>query len=158
VLLSMSSPDFHRRMHNLERVTLSFCAGVGDKMRVPERSGLNWGQRPGRDPNQAYLAIPASLQRTDFFPPEAEIFFLTSDDENTWACARRQANGKAIQTVDDNSAFGKYFRDRLGVRSGAMVSITDLQRFGRLSVDIYKQNGFSFFMDFSQQPALRAEY
>ena len=33
-----------------------------------------------------------------------------------------------------------------------MILITHLQRYGRLSVDIYKQNGFSFLMDFSGKP------
>ena len=145
----MDNINFINKLANLERVTLSLCSGAGNNVQVPQRSGLNWGQRPGRNPNQAYLAIPASVQRTDFFPPEGETFFITTDDERTWACARRQANGKAIHTVDNNSILGEYFRDRLGIDSGEMILITHLQRYGRLSVDIYKQNGFSFLMDFS---------
>ena len=36
--------------------------------RVPYRSGLNWGQRPGRNPNQAYLKVPSIEQQSGFFP------------------------------------------------------------------------------------------
>ena len=48
-----------------ECVTLSLLTNRGD---VAARSGLNWGQRPRRNPNQAYLRVPTSIAQTGFFP------------------------------------------------------------------------------------------
>ena len=58
---------------------------------TPERSGLNWGQRPDRRPNEAYIPIPSKIYRTGFFPPIGERFIVQTDDHKTMEFVRAQA-------------------------------------------------------------------
>lgn len=130
-------------------VTLPLTTKRGGQVVVPQRSGLNWGQRPGREPNQAYLSVPVEIQRSGFFPDRGEVFILECDDGFTMKCVRAQANGKGIESPTDNSIIGIYFRKRLGVRSGHMVTVEHLQAYGRTSVDVHFRNEHLFYLDFS---------
>jgi hypothetical protein len=132
-----------------EFVTLPFTSKVRGVLHVPKVSGLNWGQRPGREQNQAYLSIPAYIQRGNFFPVPGHSFVIECDDGEIFNCVRAQANGKAIHTPLNNSLLGVYFRRRLGVMSGYMVKIDDLIKYGRSSVDISKLTDNRYFLDFS---------
>lgn len=134
---------------SLECVTIRLFVGSRQGERMPRASGLNWGQRPGREQNQAYLPVSSEIQASGFFPAMGVEFNLTTDDGESWICARRQANGKAIHTIEDNSILGKYFRKRLGVDLDDAVVMVHLERYGRSSVEIYKINDHSFYMDFS---------
>lgn len=118
---------------------------------VPARSGLNWGQREGRDHNQAYLSVPLSIHNADptFFPPLAETFLVITDDGENLVCVMAQQNRKAIHTRENNSIMGAYFRRRLGLVDGAFVTAADLQRYGRDSVRIYKIDDETYYLDFS---------
>jgi hypothetical protein len=118
---------------------------------LPPRSGLNWGQRPElhREPNQAYIKLPSSVYNTDFFPPRTVHFTVLTDDGKVLICTRAQDNGKAIHTPHNNSLIGEYFRNRLGLPNGAPVTTNDLQRYGRTTVDFYKIDDETYFMDFS---------
>ena len=133
----------------LDFITLPLTAKIKGIEVVPQRSGLNWGQRPGRDPNQAYLPVPAYIQMSGFFPERGEPFLMECDDGEVLKCVRAQANGKAIETSGNNSILGTYFRKRLGVRPGYLVTIDHLFRYGRMSVDISHQNDYRYFLDFS---------
>lgn len=128
--------------------TLSLTTGKSEKARVPFSSGLNWGQRRGRDKNQAYLAVPSSIQRSGFFPEAGVEFTIETDDGQIWKCARRQANGKAIHTVKNNAIMGIYFRRRLGLPLEEFIIIDHLHNYGRTSVDIYKASETSYILDF----------
>ncbi|MCU7492385.1 MAG: NgoFVII family restriction endonuclease [Ignavibacteria bacterium] len=132
------------------RVTVSFLERGGD---LPKRSGLNWGQRPevGREPNQAYIRLPSSIYKTNFFPPRPVHFTVLTDDKKSIICARAQDNGKAIHSTLNNSLLGEYFRNRLGLPNGAEVRKEDLVRYGRTDVDFYKIDEETYFMDFSVQ-------
>jgi hypothetical protein len=132
-----------------EFVTLPFTTSVRGDLQVPKSSGLNWGQRPGREQNQAYLSIPAYIQKSSFFPVPGVMFEVECDDGACFQCLRAQANGKAIHTPANNSFFGLYFRSRLGVMPGYMVKIEHLTKYGRSSVDIYKISDSKFYLDFS---------
>lgn len=127
---------------------IRLTTGSGDKERVPYASGLNWGQRPGREPNQAYLPVSVDIQRDQFFPDVGIPFVLKTDDGHEFICRRAQQNGKAIHS-ENNSDLGKYFRRRLGVTLGGLVSMGHLLKFGRTTVDIYKIGEHEFLMDFS---------
>lgn len=119
---------------------------------VPPRSGLNWGQRPElhREPNQAYIHLPASIYKTNFFPPKKEHFTVLTDDGKILTCTRAQEKyGKAIHTPHNNSLIGEYFRNRLGVPNGAPITTMDLQRYGRTDVDFYKIDEETYYLDFS---------
>jgi hypothetical protein len=134
---------------NSERITLPLTAKIKGVEIVPQRSGLNWGQRPGREPNQAYLSVPVDIQRSGFFPDRGEEFLIECDDGEVMKCVRAQQNGKAIETSGNNAILGLYFRKRLNVRSGYMVTIDHLYRYGRISVDFSYINEYKYFLDFS---------
>ena len=130
----------------LPRTSVSFLGNRGD---LPQRSGLNWGQRAGREPNQAYIRLPIELTRTDFFPPRGEHFTILTDDNKALICVRRQDYGKAIHTPDNNSRMGLYFRHRLNVPEGMNIRKEDLEHYGRTDVDFYKIDEETYYMDFS---------
>lgn len=132
----------------LEHIRVSFLTRENDS-KIPQRSGLNWGQRPGREPNQAYIPLPAEVYNSGFFPPIGEHFALITDDGETIFCTRAQQHGKAIHTPENNSILGKYFRRRIGLPEGSLVSLEDLQQYGRTDVDIYKIDEESYYLDFS---------
>ncbi|SER70581.1 restriction endonuclease PLD domain-containing protein [Salisediminibacterium halotolerans] len=117
---------------------------------VPEKSGLNWGQRSGRDPNQAYIPVPKKkhLANKDFFPQKGEHFTLITDDGESMLCVMAQDNAKAIESSSDNSILGRYFRERLNLYPGSFVTVNDLIDYGRDYVRIHKVNDDTFFMDF----------
>ena len=117
--------------------------------RMHNRAGLNWGQRPGREPNQAYIGLPAHIYNSDYFPPRPEQFTIVTDDGKTLICARAQDNAKAIHTSDSNSRMGLYFRYRIGVLEGSFVTKENLERYGRTHVDFYKIDDETYYMDFS---------
>ncbi len=132
----------------LPKITISLLARNGT---LPQRSGLNWGQRPeqNREPNQAYIKLPSTVYHTDFFPENTIQFTVLTDDGKTIICTRAQQNGKAIHTPHNNSLIGEYFRNRLGLASGALVTENDLATYGRSDVSFYKIDDETYYMDFS---------
>ena len=140
---------FEKDYYRLPNVTLRLSTGKNDKERVPMSSGLNWGQRPGREQNQAYLPVPADIQKNNFFPDTGIEFEILTDDGFRWRCARRQANGKAIHTIENNSTMGLYFRKRIGLEPGDLITLGDLLRYGRTSVTIYKKSTHLYLLEFS---------
>jgi hypothetical protein len=131
---------------DLPKVTLSLVDRYGE---VPAKSGLNWGQRPGREKNQAYLNIPAEIGRTDFFPERFEIFTVVTDDGKQFICVRAQDGGKGLHTTLNNSLIGEYFRFRLGLKNGEFVKKEHLLKYGRSDVDFYKIDDENYYLDFS---------
>lgn len=118
---------------------------------MPTTSGLNWGQREGREHNQAYLKLTPDVYNSDFFPPAPECFTVRTDDGKYMICRRAQKSkvGEAIHTPANNSLFGEYFRNRLGLANGAYVTKEDLLRYGRTDVTFYKLDNDEYLMDFS---------
>ncbi|MDY6895205.1 MAG: NgoFVII family restriction endonuclease [Thermotogota bacterium] len=118
---------------------------------LPQRSGLNWGQRPKerREPNQAYIRLTADIYHTDFFPPISIHFTVFTDDGKTLICTRAQQNGKAIHTPHNNSLIGEYFRNRLGVEFGERLLTDHLIRYGRTNLTFYKIDDETYYMDFA---------
>lgn len=138
------SPQFS--MSNLQNVKISFLDRYGD---LPVRSGLNWGQRPGREPNQAYIKLSADIYHSNFFPPAGRHFNVITDDNSSFVAVRAQDNGKAIETPYNNSILGRYFRKRLGLNQGDLVRLIDLNRYGKTHVVFYKIDCETYYMDFS---------
>ena len=132
----------------LPSVTVSLLDKNGT---LPQRSGLNWGQRPEqrREPNQAYIRLTSEVYRTDFFPPVSVHFTLFTDDGKTLICTRAQQNGKAIETPHNNSLIGEYFRNRLAVPNGESVLIDHLIRYGKTGLTFYKIDNETYYMDFA---------
>jgi hypothetical protein len=111
-------------------------------------AGLNWGHRGNRNRNEAYLPVPMNVQNSKFFPPLGEHFQVVTDDGDSFIATSAQAGGKAIETPNDNSILGKYFRRRLGLQSGAYVQTEDLLRFGSNAVEFTEIEPGLYFLDF----------
>ena len=161
------------------KVTVSLLVEKGPKAgSVGEGYRLNWGvlsdgtprrnrkddpSSPARDPNQAYIALPTSVQRSGFFPAynanarhknEQIRFNLVTDDGQVFSCVRASGDyGKEIETPQNNSELGLYFRRRLGLAPGTFIRAEDLERYGRTNLVFHKLDGETFAMDFS--PPLR---
>lgn len=139
-------------------------------------SGLNWGLnkygkprlqnklKPSggrRNPDEAYIRFPKKFD-CGFFPPyikvpkgksatEAQIrFSVLTDDNEMFSCIRASGGyGKEIETPQDNTELGRWFRKRLGVDSGTMITSKIMKSYGREDVTFYKISEDQFFMDFS---------
>ena len=116
--------------------------------------GLNWGQRPHRESNQGYIPVQAHVCRSGFFPALGTYFTVHTDDNCTFIAVRRQAKGKAIQSPQNNSIVGEYFRRRIGRRInrdllGRRLYKDHLLAYGRTDVDFTKIDDENFHMDFS---------
>lgn len=132
---------------NAEQVTLSFLTRRTGN--VGTTSGLNWGQRDRRNPNEAYIPVPAHIARSGFFPLDETVFTVLTDDHRQLLLRVEQAGDKAITTPLSNALLGEYFRNRLGVAEGAKVTKDDLERYGRTDVTFTKIEEELFYMDFS---------
>lgn len=132
---------------NAEQVTLSFLTRRTND--VGSTSGLNWGQRDRRNPNEAYIPMPANIARSGFFPLDEAVFTVLTDDHRQLLLRVEQAGNKAITTPLSNALLGEYFRNRLGVAEGAKVTKADLERYGRTDVTFTKIEDELFYMDFS---------
>lgn len=130
----------------LKKLSLSLINRNGA---VSARSSLNWGQRPNREPNQAYIPLPSDVYHGNFFPPVAEHFTVVTDDGQSFTMTRAQQNGKAIETPHDNSLIGKYFRQRLLLPLGSFVEKRHLENYGRTTIDFYKEDDETYYLDFS---------
>ncbi len=134
----------------IEKVKVSLL----DKNGEPQY-GLNWGQRISREPNQAYVQLPIDVYRSDFFPKKPEHFFIHTDDNQDIKFTRAQKTdeGTALQTPDDNSLFGRYIRDRLGIPHGQEITAKDILNYGCTEITFFKING-KFYLDFSKGNAI----
>ena len=118
---------------------------------IHKKAGLNWGQRPGREPNQAYIPIPREVhdKNPGFFPSRKHHFIIDTDDGKQFTGVVAQENSKALESTENNSLFGKYFRDRLGMSHGDFVTMDHLLKYGRTDVTIYKIDDDHFYLNFS---------
>ena len=147
---------------------------INSKGHLGEGSGLNWGvlsdgtprlsnkKSPNsyRNPNEAYIRVPKKIAMTGFFPEyntaakrkeEQTRFTVITDDGETFSCVRTSGGfGKEIETPQDNSELGRYFRKRLGLPDGAYIDVKALKRYGRFDVTFYKTQDESYVMDFSR--------
>jgi len=143
-----------------KRVRISFLDTHGI---LPKISGLNWGQRfekrinpvtkkvtyVNRERNQAYLSLKGSSRDSGFLPEKAYTFTLVTDDGHTFDCVVAQDGRKAIETNKNNSLLGVYFRERLKLPLGELVTVEHLQQYGRTDYTIEKMDEETFLMDFS---------
>ena len=130
----------------IESRTLSLLSNQGE---TGTRSGINWGQRAGRNPNEAYISLPSSIARSGFFPLGEQHFTVVTDDGHQLILRVEQQNDKAITTPLSNAQLGEYLRNRLGVSNGSYVHKSDLEQYGRTDVTFYKLDEEQYYMDFS---------
>ena len=118
---------------------------------TPPTSGINWGQRKGRNKNQAYIALPAEIYNSDFFPPRPVPFTVRTDDNEVFIMVRAQDRGKGIHTTQSNAILGEYLRKRIGVASEEYVTKDDLMKYGRDYVTFTKINEETYLMDYGRK-------
>ena len=143
-LIDHSPRKFTPQLSSVELPLIDLKTGETHK-----KAGLNWGQRPGRNRDQAYIPIPSKIYNTNFFPPNKQRFKVLTDDGEEFEFTTAQQHGKALQTSDDNSLMGLYFRIRIGVDSGEFVKTEDLVKYGRTTVTMLKMDDTTYFLDFS---------
>jgi len=143
---SVRTTDFSKKL-TTHYVRISLIVTSGGRERVPDRSGLNWGQRAGRNPNQAYLPIPAADQRSGFFPEVGEAFSVECDDGFKLTLVRAQQNGKALETPDNNALLGEYFR-----RANTFVVVSMFVSETQLPFDIYMNTAAPVSISFEVRP------
>lgn len=134
-------------VNTADRVDLSLLTRRGNE--TGKRSGLNWGQRRGRNKNEAYIPLPSETAKSGFFPLNRQHFIVLTDDHCALLLRVEQQNDKAITTPASNAQLGEYFRKRLGLPNGAYVWKEDLLKYGRTNVSFYKIDDEQFYMDFS---------
>lgn len=115
---------------------------------TPVRSGINWGQRDDRNKNQSYIAIPADIGRSDFFPERHSQFTVLTDDDYSFIMVRAQDGGKALHTTQNNAILGAYLRARMGVPSGQYVTRQNLVTYGRTNITFTKIDDETYLLDF----------
>lgn len=134
------------KQENVARENLSLLT---KSKTVGKHSGLNWGQRDGRNPNQAYIPVPLSVARSGFFPTDGRHITVSTDDNKILILRLEQAHNKALTTPLSNAELGEYFRNRLNLANGAPVTKSDLEKYGRTDVSFIKYDEEEYFMDFS---------
>lgn len=148
-ILDVGLDDSNNSFTSNDFVDLPLVVSRGsDSGEVHAKSGLNWGQREGRNPDQAYIPIPSTTAKTKFFPERGVHFQVITDDGEAFICTVAQEGDKAIETPSDNSILGKYFRGRLGLASGTFIETEHLQAFGSNLVRIYKENEDCYRLSF----------
>lgn len=146
ILDNENKPSKTLHESGFEKVTLSLLARNGEP---GIKSGINWGQREGRNPNEAYIGLPSKIARTGFFPLNKQHFTVVTDDGHLLILRVEQENNKAITTPLSNAQLGEYLRNRLGVSNGIYVTKADFERYGRTDIDFYKLDEEQYYMDFS---------
>lgn len=129
-----------------DSVTLSLLTRAGE---TPTASGINWGQRDGRNRNQAYINIPAEINRKGFFPERRVQFTVLSDDHYSFVMVRAQDSGKGLHTTYNNAELGEYLRNRMGAGSGEYITRQHLLEYGRTDITFTKIDDETYFMNFS---------
>ena len=105
---------------------------------VGNKSGINWGQRGTRDPNEAYIHLPAKVCTSGFFPDRGTFFAVRTPDGQVLTCVRAQENGKAIETPLSNSELGVWLRKMAGVTEGSYVTTQQVKAAGLDSLEFIK--------------------
>tara|TARA_B110000003_G_scaffold276064_1_gene320712 strand:+ start:2965 stop:3906 length:942 start_codon:yes stop_codon:yes gene_type:complete len=137
----------------MKSVRISILSGIKRLYgQVAPIDSLNWGVRPTRKKQtEAVLNIRGDGQTPGFLPEHGRTFTLLTDDGVTMDCKVYQSGRKAISTTYNNSEIGIYFRNRLKVPSGTLVTKEHLIKYGRTDFVLTKINYDTFALDFSVQ-------
>lgn len=141
---NMLNPTSPNKMNNIRVYLLDKDGDV--------QYGLNWGQRIGREPNQAYLQLESIVYNSDFFPVKGTYFLVDTDDAETFVMNRAQKTdtGTAIQTPENNSIIGLYLRKRLGVAESKEITKTAILNYGRIEISFKKVDDRHYYLDYSK--------
>lgn len=124
---------------------------------------FRWGFEPdgktlrssARTGNEAYIALPPQIYKSDFFPANPQTFIIKTDDAKSFVFKRAQKdeNGQALETTDDNNQegnkeLGKYLRSRLGIESGKPITKEAVVKYGNDKITFVKDENGNFFLSF----------
>lgn len=137
--------DFAFQTIGLAAQKLSLLARNGQ---VHEGGGLNW-QLDRKDKDAAYIHVPARVLRDVFFPEPGLRFNVLCDDGVEMVMVCQGSGGKQLTTPQSNQILGRYFRKRLGLKSGVKVTLDDLNRYGKTYVTFYKKSQNLYYLDFA---------
>lgn len=143
-MLSDAAPEESTIIRS-EFIDIPLLVPEGEIMQTPAKSGINWGQREGREPNQAYLGLSPKIR--DFFPAPSVRFMVYTRSHGGFVGVRAQADGKALQSSTNNSILGLILRQALGVKPGAYVTAEDVRRAGMETLRCYRMVSGDFLLD-----------
>lgn len=134
-----------------EHVSLTLLSSQTGKVHNPG-GGLNHGQRASRsNKNEAYIPVPINVQRSGFFPPVGKHFLVSTDDGKVLIMSTGSGElGKDLRTPLRNGDLGEYLRYRMGISNGAAFTDEAFAAYGRTSVDFFRVDDETYFMDFSR--------
>ncbi|MCP4354818.1 MAG: NgoFVII family restriction endonuclease [Proteobacteria bacterium] len=142
---------------------------------VPEKSGLNWGLSSGHTAQgDAYIKISKDMikSQTDLFSPiqsepvrynskgkakrNSEYIEIIWDDGVTMTASlegTQKHNGikypKQISSAPKKNIMGKYLRKRLNVSLDKLITMNDLNKYGRDNISIERISEGVYYFDFS---------
>ena len=143
-MLSDAAPEESSIIRS-EFIEIPLLVAEGNVMETPARSGINWGQREGREPNQAYLSLSPTIR--DFFPAPGVRFMVYTRRYGGFVGVRAQQDGKALQSSTNNSILGLILRQAIGVNEGAYVTTADVMRAGLETLRCYRMVSGDFYLD-----------
>lgn len=121
-------------------------------------SGINWGIRPNgqkRDRDQAYIPYNKADKKDGFFPlkldPEEKnnpLFKVVTKDFPPFLMRVAQQGNKGIHTATSNALLGKYFRKKLNIPSGEIITRSMLEAYGKTYVIFKKYENDIYLLDF----------
>lgn len=62
---------------------------------------------------------------------------------------KKELYPKQISTTPKKSELGKYIRNRMGIAEGQTITMTDLEKYGRTTIDVSLQGEGIYYFDFS---------
>lgn len=138
-IIKREYPDLRKNAESEDIKIEKVSVDLLDKKGEPQY-GLNWGQREGRDLNQAYVQLKPEIYKSNFFPKKPEQFSVSTDDGENLNMVRAQKTdeGTALQTPADNALFGRYLRKRMGLESGEQITKNDIVRYGCFALTFFK--------------------
>lgn len=127
--------------------------------RVQSKAGLNWCFADAHvNTEDAYIALTTEFFRNNphFFPLQGSIINVTWDDGRTMKCLlegtqkiNREIYPKQISSYNDKSVIGHYLRNRLGVTPTKLITMDDLNNYGRNFISVSYKGGNNYYFDFS---------
>ncbi len=121
-------------------------------------SGLNWGIRPNgtkRDLDQAYIPYNVKDRKEGFFPLKTDenlknnpIFKVVPIGFDPFFMRVAQQGNKGIHTAENNALLGDFFRKKLGVPSGSLITKEMLENYGKTYVVFKKYENDIYVLDF----------
>ncbi|WP_455543526.1 hypothetical protein [Intestinibacter sp.] len=126
---------------------------------VPEKSGLNWCFANANVCNaDAYIALTVNFFRNNpnFFTAQGSRIITLWDDGARIECLLEatqtignQIYPKQISSYNDKSILGEYLRRRLNVSNTHVITMDDLDDYGRRDVEVSRNYDGTYYFDFS---------